>query len=81
MQIDETECDTDLRLNETYSSSTLSPSQSTTTEERKVLGVIWNTRTDELLVRLDIIPSGATGLEPTKRAKENKKISNEIKGM
>ena len=62
MQIDATdtpECNKDLQSTETYSSSILSPSLSTSKEERKVLGVLWNVQTDNLLIRLNTITSEA----------------------
>ena len=64
---DTPECNKDLQSTETYSSSILSPSLSTSKEERKLFGVLWNVQTDNLLVHLNTIASEAKEFKPTKR--------------
>lgn len=53
---------------ETYSSSTLCPSQNTQPGERKVLGIRWDVSVDQFVMSLEDIGSLARELDPTKRA-------------
>ena len=53
---------------ETYSNSTLCPTQGTQLGERKVLGIRWDISTDQLVVSLEDIAYLAVKLDPTKRA-------------
>lgn len=53
---------------ETYANSTLGPAQDTQLGERKVLGIRWDTATDQLVVSLEDIALLAERLDPTKRA-------------
>ena len=57
-----------MKTEETYASSVLGSNQSVRDGERKVLGVLWNLSTDQLVVSLDNIISVAKELEPSKRA-------------
>ena len=52
---------------ETYTSSTLGPGQKLHSGEQKVLGVRWDTFSDQFVVNLDEIASTARVLTPTKR--------------
>lgn len=55
------------QLEETYASSILGRGQGLQLGEQKVLGVRWDTSTDQLTVNLDEIASAARSLTPTKR--------------
>ena len=51
----------------TYVDDTLSPDQPTLPEEHKVLGVCWNSQSDQLIFDLSTIAKSALPLVPTKR--------------
>ena len=55
------------QLEESYASSTLGRGQGLQLGEQKVLGVRWDTSTDQLMVNLDEIALAARSLTPTKR--------------
>ena len=56
-----------VELDETYAYSTLGPGQPIRSGEQKVLGVRWNTCSDELVVSLTEIASATQAIDPTKR--------------
>ena len=51
----------------TYSETTLGASQPPTIEEHKVLGVLWNPESDQLIFDVTGLAKVATDLHPTKR--------------
>ena len=55
-------------VEETYSSSTLSPTQVTQSGEREVLGVRWDVASDQFVMSLEDIALLASKVDPTKRA-------------
>ena len=51
----------------TYTESNLCPGQATCVGEKKVLGVRWNVKNDQLVMSLHSLASTAADLEPSKR--------------